>query len=117
MNEVFCDNLRTAIVKQAVDDYMKCAKEIMRLKDNKQKFIIDLIVRDSKLKKPYGYTYHTADEERLIRIQRLKSEMKEIEHFFLGGYFRKLFSIDGGFMVKKIREKAKYSHNIDCDLL
>lgn len=117
MNDVFCDNLRIAIVKQAIDDYVKCAKEIMRLKDNKQKFIIDLIVHDSKLKKLYGYTYNTADEERLIRIQRFKSEMQDIEHFFLGGYFKKLFSIDGQFMVKKIREKVKYSHNIDCDLL
>ena len=87
------------------------------MKDNKQKIILDIIVHDSKLKKPYGYTYNTADEERLIRIQRFKSEMQDIEHFFLGGYFKKLFSIDGQFMVKKIREKVKYSHNIDCDLL
>ena len=117
MNDVFVDNLRIAIVRQAVDDYVRSAREIMRLQENRQKYVIDLVVADSKMKKPYNYTYHTADLEIQRRIKNLKMDMKNIEKFFTGEYFKTLFNIDGGFMVKKIREKAKRSRNIDCDLL
>ena len=108
----FYDSLRIAIIKQAVDDYMTYARSIRNLTDNKQKVIIDIIVRDSKFKRPNNYTYYEADNERLKRIQILKDKMDDIERFFRSPYYAVMCNIEAEYMIKRIRERAKKLYSV-----
>lgn len=111
------ENLRNAIIKQAVDDYLSAARHIVSLKKNKQKFIIRTISNGLKLQKTKFLTYEQAEELWQNNIDRNKNTMQSIENFFRSDWYRQLCDIPAEYMISKTKEKALKQDGINCDLL
>ncbi len=111
--DVFYDELRIAIVEQAVKDYMQYAKQIKELQTDIEKVVINIIMQDQKLKNPRNYTYKEAELVRQNRIHIKKTEMQEVEKFFNSPWYKQLCKIDSDCMVKRIREMAIEQYGVD----
>ena len=114
---IFYENLRNVIIKQAVDDYLSAARQIVALKKDKQKIIIRTITNGLKLQNPKFLTYEQAEQDWQNKIARQRDTMESVEYFFRSYWYKQLCDISGEYMIAKTKERALKVYGIDCDLL
>ena len=103
--EVFYDNIRMGIIKQAVDDYCHAVRRIVEL-CNTDKVMLRIAEQGLKRKEPKVYTVREAKEEIRCRINLEEAMLQDVEKFFFSDWYKSICTIDGEYIVKETREKA-----------
>ncbi len=105
MHELGVENLRNAIVEQAVNDYCITVRHIAKL--NMKCYAINKIVKEGK-KRHYlkDWTLEEAEQERAKRQMLNEAKINQLERFFFSEWYKNICAIDSDYILKATKEKA-----------